>query len=109
MFKNFFEKQFKKLFATKGADALKSEITPYRDWKIVVMSFAAGFAILLGLNIYMLVQINNDNFFTTVPKKFVGPSLDSEGLAKVLSSLAEKEALIHRPIGEGKLVVDPSR
>ena len=108
MLKKDWNKEFKKLFASKGSDPLKAEPTPYRDWRIIVLSFFAGLMVSLGFNIYMSIEINRDSFFTTTPKVEQGVVFNSEGLTTVLGALAAKEAAFEKLRTEGVSVVDPS-
>jgi hypothetical protein len=109
MFKNYYNKIIKKMFSSKGRDPSRTEGAPYRDWKIVAISFFALFLVSLGFNIYMSFQINNDSFFATTPKTYDGVVFNREGLQKVLSVLAQKEAFLLAPTQANKPVVDPSR
>lgn len=108
MFKKDWFKEFKKLFSSKGSDPTKMEVTPFRDWRIVVVSFFAGLAVSLGFNIYMSIEINRDTFFTTAPVASEGAVFNKEGLTKVLTGLAEREAIFEKTKKEGTPVVDPS-
>lgn len=108
MFKKDWFKKFKKISSSKGSDPMKMEISPYRDWRIVAMSFFAGLVVSLGFNIYMSIEINRDSFFTATPKSGEEISFNKEGLAKVLAVFAEKEALFEKAKTEGVTVVDPS-
>lgn len=100
--------EFKKLTVSKGTDALKMEITPYRDWRIVVTVFFIGLVISLGFNIYMSIEINSDSFFATAPKSTGVIKFNEEGLAKVIAGFDEKSALFEKVKKEGVAVVDPS-
>lgn len=106
--KDYFNKVMKGLLSSKGTDSAKTEPMPYRDWRIIVLSFFVGFVISLGFNIYMSFQINNDNFFTTNTQKQVGPTLNREGLGKVLAGLTAKEDFLAKPTVD-VTIVDPSR
>lgn len=101
-------KKIKKLFSSKGSDPMKMEFTPYRDWRIVAMSFFAGLVVSLGFNIYMSIEINRDNFFTATAKSGEEVTLNKEGLEKVLADFAGKEATFEKVKTEGVSVVDPS-
>lgn len=101
-------KQAKKLFSSKGVDPLKMEITPYRDWRIVVIAFFVGLVVSFGFNIYMSVRINSDSFFATSQKKDEGVTLNKSGLTKVVEEFAAKEEVFNKVKTEGIVVVDPS-
>ena len=109
MLADYFKKINKKIFESKGADPLKTEITPYRDWKILVVVFFIAIASSIGFNVYMLIQINNDNFFNSVTERPTGPVLNRDRLTAVLAMLAEKDALISGKATSTPFAVDPSR
>ena len=108
MFKKDWNKEFKKLTASKGVDQFKVEPTPYRDWRLLVLSFFTLLVVSVGFNIYMSIEINRDSFFTTTPKIEEGTVFNSEGLTAVLADLATKEATFEKLRTEGVVVVDPS-
>ena len=108
MLKKDWLKELKKLFSSKGTDPMKMEVTPFRDWRIVVVSFFVGLAVSLGFNIYMSIEINRDTFFTAIPAASESVALNKDGLMKVLAGLAEKEAVFEKTKKEGVVVVDPS-
>lgn len=101
-------KEFKKLASSKGADSTKLETTPFRDWRIVAMTFFVGLALSVGFNVYMSIEINSDNFFTLTSKNGEIVSLKKDDLAKVLAGFAEREALFEKVRTEKSAVVDPS-
>lgn len=108
MLKNDWSKKLKKMFSNKGADPLKIEITPYRDWMVLVIIFFVGLIASFGFNIFMSVKINSDNFFTVAPVSEGSASLNKNGLAKILAEFTEKEKLFEKIRTEGVPVVDPS-
>lgn len=108
MFKKDWNKEFKKLTASKSFDPFKIELTPYRDWRFLVAGFFVALVLSVGFNIYMSIEINRDNFFTTVPKIEQGAMFNNEGLTTVLDDLAAKEVAFEKLRTEGVQVVDPS-
>jgi len=84
------------------------EITPYRDWMILMGFFFLGAVALLAFNVYMSIAINSDNFFTTSPKSTGGLEFNKEGLLRVLSNFEDKKAISDKIKKEGFNVVDPS-
>ncbi len=109
MLANYFNKLNKKIFESKGSDPLKIETSPYRDWKILIIVFFVSIAVSVGFNIYMLVQINNDNFFSSGAQQQSGPLLNRDGLTAVLTQLAAKEAIVSGKATTTTSLVDPSR
>ncbi|OHA80075.1 MAG: hypothetical protein A2747_00425 [Candidatus Yonathbacteria bacterium RIFCSPHIGHO2_01_FULL_44_41] len=108
MLKKNLEILLKKFTKSRGVDALKMEITPYRDWRMVVIIFFVGLVVSLGFNIYMLTEINRDSFFITAPKVIGVVKFNEEGFAKVVMDINEKAARFEKIINEGAAVVDPS-
>lgn len=108
MFKKDWNKEFKKMTASKGSDPFKAETTPYRDWRYVVEGFFLALTLSVGFNIYMSIEINRDSFFTTTPKSDPGVVFNSEGLTAVLGNLTAKEVAFEKLRTEGVSVVDPS-
>ncbi len=99
---------FKKFFTSRGGDALKMEITPYRDWRVVVVVFFLGLTTSLGFNVYMSIEINRDNFFTAESKNGGEVVLNKKGLEKILADLEEKNTVFKKVSTEGLHMVDPS-
>lgn len=108
IYKKDWNKELRKLISSKGSDTSKIEITPFRDWGIIVMTFFCGLIIAIIFNIYMSIEINQDSFFVSEPTVIKPVVLNKEGLAKVLSMLAGKEALFEEVRTEKRVVVDPS-
>ena len=109
MLKDYFRKIFKKFTFSKGEDSSKRMFKPYKDWKILVISFSVGLIISIGLNTYLSVRIIDNSFLTTLVPVNSGPVLDRAGLTKVLSDFAAKEAFLANPSATTSPVVDPSR
>lgn len=97
-----------KLSFLERNDALKMEVTPYRDWRIIVLFFFAGLVASVGFNIYMSIGINQDSFFSAAPKTADVVKFNSEGLAKVIAGIDEKAARFENAKTESVVVVDPS-
>ncbi|MDO8604263.1 MAG: hypothetical protein Q7K40_02585 [bacterium] len=100
--------ELKKITNSKGVDALKLEITPYRDWRIVVAVFFLGLLSSFAFNVYMSIEINRDSFFTTLPKSTGVVRFNEQGLAKVVAGLDEKAAVFEKAVTEGVAMIDPS-
>lgn len=99
---------FEKHTCSRGADALKMEITPYRDWRIIVIAFFSGMAVALGFNIYMSKQISGDGFVTATSGATNMIKFDAAGLEKAITTINSKEALFEKVKNEGVATVDPS-
>ena len=108
MLKKNWNKEIKKITASKGVDPYKLEITPFRDWKILIAYSFAGLIISLGYNIYMSFQINRESFFAVENKTEGGAVFNSVALSEVLKNIADKESNYERIKTEGLPVFDPS-
>lgn len=108
MLKIDFKKYFRRTGGSKGSDPQKMEITPYRDWRILVGVFFLGVIVSFGFNIFMSMQISSDSFFTADKKSNSGVVLNKDGLSKTLDELAAKEAAFEKARTETISVVDPS-
>lgn len=106
--KKDWSKEIKKMTATKGVDPYKMEITPFRDWKILVAYTFAGLIISLGYNVYMSFQINHESFFSVEKAAEGGAVFNSKALSEVLENIATKEANFEKIKKEGVPVSDPS-
>ena len=75
----------------RGADSSKIEISPYRDWRIALIIFFIGLFISLGFNLYILYEVNRDNFSGAPQAVIREVSLSHEGLMKSLRLIETKE------------------
>jgi len=98
----------KKFTSSKGVDTSKMEITPYRDWRIVVSVFFVGLVVSLGFNIYMSTEMNRDNFFVTAPKVSDAMKFNEKGFEEVIVDIDEKAARFEKAKTEGVSAADPS-
>lgn len=98
----------KNIFKSSVEDMEKMEITPYRDWRIVVVVFFAGLIASLAFNTYVFMGVNQDNFFgdTAIQDEVVG--LHQEKLSVVLKEFNMKKAAFETLTKESVSVVDPS-
>lgn len=100
--------EFKKLTTTKGSDPLKMEITPFRDWQVLVIVSSVALLASFGYNLYVSIEINRDSFFNAAPKSTGVIKFNEDGLAKVIVGIDEKAARFEKIKTEGVDVVDPS-
>ena len=96
------------MFATKGSDSLKIEITPYRDWRVVIIIFFLGIGTSLGFNAYLFIGVNEDNFFGGAIKKEEVVTFNKEKLLTVLETFEKKQEKSEALKKEPTLIVDPS-
>ncbi len=101
--------RIKKMFSTKGSDPTKIEITPYRDWSIVVVIFLSGIFISLGFNVYLFMGINEDDFFGNTVKKEEVAIFNKEKLLTVLDGFKKKEEVSEALRKVATPTIDPSR
>lgn len=106
--KKDWKEEFKKLTYSKGTDALKMEIAPYRDWRIVALLFFCALVGSFAFNIYMSIEINSDNFFTAEIKQTGVTKFNEDGIAKIVSGIDEKATRFEKVVKEGVVAVDPS-
>ena len=99
---------FKKIASSKGTDPFKMDITPYRDWRILVAAFSLGLIGSLGFNIYMSLEISGDGFTSEGIAATTVVKFNEEGLKKAITIIDEKEAQFEKVKTEGITVVDPS-
>ena len=102
-------KEFKKKIILKNTDPFKKEVTPFRDWKFIVIIFFVGIVASVCFSLYMSIEINRDNFFTAKSEVGEVAELNTQGLAKVLSLFSQREILFKNAQTEKLDVVDPSR
>jgi len=98
----------KKISFSKGVDALKMEITPFRDWRNLVVLFFIWLCVSLIFNIYMSIGVNRDHFFATPKKSSNVEVLDIDGLKTVSDKIDEKEASFEKAKIEKITTADPS-
>ncbi|OIP65324.1 MAG: hypothetical protein COV32_01910 [Candidatus Yonathbacteria bacterium CG10_big_fil_rev_8_21_14_0_10_43_136] len=108
MQKKDWKAEFKKLTYSNGSDALKMEITPYRDWRILTILSFVGLVLAGGYNVYVIIQINRDSYYVAQPKSTGVANFNEEGLAKVITSIDEKATNFENAITETRTAVDPS-
>ena len=102
------DQKIKKMFATKGNDPTKIEITPYRDWRIVVIIFLWGIFVSLGLNVYLFMRINEEDFFGASVKKEEIITFNTEKLLTVLEGFKKKEEISEALKKAPTPIIDPS-
>ncbi len=104
-------KQIKERFSRIiSRDKFKSFLTPYRDWKIIVISFFILFVIIGIANAYFFIQIDAGKIFFKVEKK---PTknfevLNVSGLKKTVQFFGNKEKNFEALSKEKLNIVDPS-
>lgn len=108
MDKKDWKKELQKLFVARGTDKEKMEISPRRDWSIVVALFMLGFIVSVGFNTYLFNRINEDALLVPSSQKDETVEFDREKLAKVLEIIGGKEAAFEELKNAPVSAVDPS-
>lgn len=97
-----------KFFAKKDRDTLKIEITPYRDWKIIVNAFFVAFMVLVALHMYVFVELSNDTLFAQKDTTDTVIMFNKDRLLKVVDQYDAKAAKYNALLETKPAVVDPS-
>lgn len=92
----------------RGSDSSKMEIAPYRDWRILGVGFFIIFLLSFGFNMYILYEVNRDNFFVVPEIKSQGVLFNREGLNRVLNTITTRESIFEKLKTETMKVNDPS-
>ena len=101
---------FKRINSLLGkSDSSKIEIAPYRDWRIVGVGFFIILFISFGFNMYILFEVNRDNFFDVHQGTKQEVSFAREGLTRVIGMFAGREETFERLKKEIIKVNDPSQ
>lgn len=101
------ERSLKKLFESRGSDKEKMEITPFRDWRTVVIVFFAGLVASFVWSAYLFVGVNTDSFFKRAEKPAAGATLNHVGLGEIDKRLSESAERFEKILKEGVAVSDP--
>lgn len=103
-----FEQKLKGIFLSKGHDREKLAVTPYRDWRFVVIAFFIAIIGSLGLNAYLFMGVNEEDFFGASFKKAEVLNFNKEKLSAVLRTFEEKETAFEALKKSAIVLVDPS-
>ncbi len=91
-----------------NSDVSKIEITPYRNWRMVGIGFFVALLVSFGFNMYILFEVNRDNFFAVPETKSQGMPFNREGLNRALEMIETRENVFERLKTETIEVRDPS-
>lgn len=108
MNKKNFTKKLKKIFSTEGVDSTKMELSPFRNWRNVVIFFFAGVAASVAFNGYLFLNVNEGDFFGKTESKVEPLRFNTEKLMAVLEAFKQKEAVFEELKKNASPVVDPS-
>ncbi|MCK9345155.1 MAG: hypothetical protein M0P64_03495 [Candidatus Pacebacteria bacterium] len=109
MLKKDWKKELKKLTFSRGKDSLRMELTPFRDWRIIVVTFFLSLFLSVGFNIYISSEANRDAFFSAEAKQTVGViKFNQDALAKVIKEIDDKATRYEKVKTEQMLLIDPS-
>lgn len=91
-------------------DKEKLEVYPLRDWRIVSILFGIGFVSSVWYHMYLFMNINEDNFFTTTAAVTPEPiTFDGEKIAATIVLFNEQDAEFDRLKVASTTIADPSR
>lgn len=103
------KKSMRRLMAIGDYDKEKMEVFPFRDWHIVTILFGLGFIVSVGYHVYLFMNINEDNFFATVPSVTEEvPVFDEEKIIKTILLFDEQDARFERLKMASTTTADPS-
>lgn len=98
----------KKPAPSRGRDRSKMEITPFRDWRTVVIAFFVSLFVVFGFNILMFININEDNFVTgELPQTSIAP-LENNKLDNALSEITKRAQKFEEVRAKKEVYRDPS-
>lgn len=97
-----------KFFAKQDRDKLKIEITPYRDWKILVKVFFVVLVVLVATHVYVFVQLSNDTLFAQKDVTDTVITFNKDRLLQTVDYYDAKEATYREILETKPSVVDPA-
>lgn len=99
----------KKLTTTKGVDRFRMEITPFRDWMIVVIVLFISLIASIGFNIFLTSEANRDALFSATPKAAGVLKFNEEGLVKIIKEIDDRAERFEKAKTQKIELVDPAR
>ena len=106
----YFKKRIKKLFKTRGKDVLKNLTNPYRDWKLLLSIFFVMFVVLVAVNAFLFIKINEEDIFSKedIPMEKI-EMLDTGALAQAIDFFSKRGEEFNNRVRKKPEIVDPSR
>lgn len=93
----------------KKKDKEKTQITPYRDWKIILITFFFAIAVLSGGTLYVSYSLNKEVFPTVAQN---GPlpteTIDRNSMLKAIEVFDRKEIQLANLLSKKPRKTDPS-
>lgn len=109
MFEKYLEK-FKKKGPVQhhGTDRSKMEITPFRDWRVLVIVFFIALLGVFGFNGSLFLRINTDSFVTGgLPETNIAP-LENNKLDNAVKEITKRSEKFEKLRKEKPTYIDPS-
>ena len=97
-----------KFFAKQDRDKMKTEITPYRDWKILVNTFFVVLVMLVAVHVYVFVQLSNDTLFAQKDTTDTVITFNKDKLLKTVDHYDAKAVKYDDLLQTKPAVVDPA-
>ena len=97
-----------KFFAKKDQDKRKVEITPYRDWKILMNTFFVVLAALVVTHVYVFIKLSNDALFAQKDTTDMVVTFKKDRLLKTVDYFDAKAIRYDALLKTKPAVVDPS-
>ena len=102
-------KSLKGLFRPRETkDALKIEITPYRDWKVVGEVFFVLLVVLVAAHIYLFIRLQDETLFASQEEEPV-IGFKKERVLTTVEYYQTRAAKFEERKGEKPNVVDPAQ
>lgn len=104
------KKIFKKFIRLRDKDKLKMEITPHRDWRILVVVFAVLVIIVAAVSFYSFMHIGNDDIFLSRGgDRSAVKMLDTQKLKNIIQAFQARADELAGMRANRPHVVDPSQ
>lgn len=106
---NYYAEKIKNAVLPKKRDKEKIQITPYRDWKIIVMIFVFTVAILSGATFYVSYSLN-ENVSSDSAQNGLLPveTIDRNSMLKTIEIFDGREARLADLLSKKPRKIDPS-
>ncbi|MBI5816955.1 MAG: hypothetical protein HZB09_00855 [Candidatus Yonathbacteria bacterium] len=103
------KKIFKGIIQRQDKDKFKTEMTPHRDWRILVIAFAV-FVIGVGVaSFYIFVQIDRDEIFVAKEgEKASTKTFNTQKLKDTIKAFEQRKTVLEALRAERPHIIDPS-
>lgn len=108
MAKKDWKKEIKRIVASQGVDKEKREVSPARDWRVLMMVFAVVFVVSLVFHGYLFMRVNDDSLFSVTVKEEEPVAFNKENFDRILSIFDQQDATFEKLKNEPFTAIDPS-